>query len=89
MDFPGRVLSSDTSIVDAIGALGETSEVVERLLRLWQGLPERTPSLVRDLSDHLYTAMRAVSRRAGVIVVQEGETYRVIERAALHADAPG
>jgi HEAT repeat protein len=73
------------SIADTIGALGETREVVECLLQVWQDARKHT-QLRRQLPDALYSAMWAVSRRAGVIIVHEEKTYRVIERAALRPD---
>jgi HEAT repeat protein len=86
LEYPAIHEELRVSIADTIGALGETREVVEYLLQLWRRLGEPYPWR-QDLPNHIYSAMWAVSRRAGVIIVQEGETYRVVERAALRGDA--
>jgi HEAT repeat protein len=71
-----------SSVAGAIEQLGRSRETVERLLRLWKflRLRETDPSA---LTDALYQAMWAVSRRAGVIVFQDGFEYKVIERKSL------
>jgi hypothetical protein len=70
------------SVAEAIEQLGSTRETVERLLRLWLSLQLRDPSL-STLIDAIYQAMWAVSRRAGVIVFQDGFEYKVVERKSL------
>jgi HEAT repeat protein len=70
------------SAAEAIELLGRTREVVERLLRLWQALRLREiePSA---LTDAIYQAMWAVSRRVGVIVFQDGFAYKIVERKSF------
>lgn len=71
-----------SSVAGAIEQLGRSRETVERLLRLWKflRLRETAPSA---LTDALYQAMWAVSRRAGVIVFQDGFDYKIVERKSL------
>ena len=68
------------SVAEAIGLLGETKACVERLLEVWRMYALRDPLHGSVLVDALYQALWSVSRRAGVIIVREGNEYRVLER---------
>ena len=68
------------SIAEAIGMLGETKATVEALLEQWRFYEIRDPLHVSVLVDILYQALWSVSRRAGVIIVQTGTEYEVLEQ---------
>jgi hypothetical protein len=73
------------SIAETIELLGKTRETVERLLSLWKSLQLRDPQHLSVLIDAIYQAMWAVSRGAGVIVIQKEFGYRVVERKSLES----